>query len=244
MAERMLGGLNLEGASLLRKTRYVLFDTDNIVVDTASEVIQELKTQLYLIMGNGVDLNFGPDDIKGWNQLSRWAQERGLSSDEANKLESAIWKNQKVIARSRPVSGSLELIRRFGHEGKGVGLFTSRPPDQRDLTEKWSKNYLDFDLPVFIRENDSISGEVHKASVAAAKASIHKSVLVVDDSPDHILKVLEYTEGLDVSGILVPFGNIELPEKVAGHARLKVIPRITWDRGLWDVHKYFGFISS
>ncbi len=232
----------IDGPRLLQGVNLVLFDLDQVVVESAAEVVEELKEILVEKLGDDVDLDFSASEITGPGQAIIWALDRGYPGESVKSLDKRVW-GIDILQRADPIQGAIEIINWLtGVLKKEVGFHTSRPFYAERKTQDWLASRIsNFSNDLLaIRKNDEEEKHVFKARNAVNKAKKHGAVLVIEDSPDHARRILELAdeEGVEIWVILVPYAKVPVDEDLREHEQLIVLDRNLETQDLWVVYEF------
>lgn len=240
--EQLFGGSEISGPELLAVYSSVIFDLDNVVIDSPPDAVAEFKVELVKRLGGDVDLNFEASEVERFNQMIYWAVERGLTEEEAKILQREIWDSDEVLIRAEPIPGALEIIKWLSEDGKDLHYATSRPHFLSGTTEEWVRNHpeIDEDKLHIRNEEHEIDGIEFKGQTIKGIAKIAGGALFIEDSPHQTRRILEITKKENVYGILVPYARIQASSELIEHPRLTVIARNSNDQGLWEVYRFLA----
>ena len=249
--KRVGGGLGLTGHELLNSPKplsvVVLNDLDNTTFNTGVCGVNVFRQLLVEELGQGVDLNFEADHAYKWDQLSDWAIKRGVSESRAGELEGMVWGDVSFYQMIKPLAGASELIDWLVDNEIDLRFHTSRPAQRRAATyrnikEHFPKVYSPFSID--IRASSDEDRMSFKSRNAIRWVKEYGRVVFVDDNPDDAEMMLKATEGLEIFGILVPFGKVAVNDYLLNHDRLIIIPGDFIDRGLWGVYEYLTSLQA
>jgi len=160
--------------------------------------------------------------------------EKGMTGEEANKLEEELWNNPDLIINAKPIYSALLFFitlttRSFGR----THIISSCPPHLRDVNLQWCRLWFSgnpFFMPdqVWIRSNEEISGDDYKID----KIRVVGSHMHIDDSLEISKRVRDETKAHPV--LLQSTQMLRGEEDLEG---ISVIERRPDGQSLLDIYK-------
>jgi len=148
----------LKAAELLRNSKFIGLDADQVLIDSKIPVINSLNRIL--------KTSYRPEVLDDWYVVSRIALKHGLSEEEALRLEHDLWIDPEVLADAPPCRGAIHLTMKLVDMGKELRVVTSRIAELTEVTYSWFAEWMRW-IPqgsIKIRQKeDARSGEVFKA---------------------------------------------------------------------------------
>lgn len=176
------------------------FDLDQVLANTAETVVSEYNQRF------GGKIRWD-EDVKTWFPLTSFLVEKGLSEDEAMRLEMSFWKDPGILLRAQPLWASLQFFNDMTTYSFGrTHIITTRVPELREITYEWldrwwiSRNPFFIQEQVWIRRDDKESGEDFKIHVinGISNGTEGGIVIHIDDSPEICSRVLTETKAIPI----------------------------------------------
>jgi hypothetical protein len=194
---------NLKAARILKEAELILFDGDQILLNSKVPVINEVNRILRT--------HYREDAIDSWDAVLTIALRHGVRLATATKFNQRIWDSPRILGESTFCRGAIPLTLKLSALGKELMVVTSRPPWLYEATHASIAEYYPWIISknIKIREmDDPREGLVFKVETCWKE----KADVVVEDQILQAIAIRQLAP--DCKIILVNANVRELDERL------------------------------